>query len=272
MQKLHFIIFSKNRACQLDLLLRSIETFFYSLEEIGISVLYTTTDIDFELGYEKLKTKFNWVEFHKEHREAGSFKIQLLRLVQSNVPYLAFLVDDNFFKNNFALQDPVFQIFENRNDILCLSLRLGINIEYCYSLDKKSPPPKFESKGVWKWKGKPGDWSYPMSLDGHIFRVDQIMPLLKKCPYSNPNILESQLSKNPPPLSRMICYDQSRIMNLPLNKVQNIYPNRSGNLDVAKLNDLYFSKNQQIDLEPLKHFVNISPHQELDIQFKLENE
>ena len=52
------VIFSKNRACQLDLLLRSIHENLPRF--IETYVLYCATNDDFACGYEKLIKKFRY--------------------------------------------------------------------------------------------------------------------------------------------------------------------------------------------------------------------
>ena len=56
-----------------------------------------------------------------------------------------------------------------------------------------TPPPAT----TWHWMGMEGDWGYPMSLDGHIFRTAEIAPLLEHLDYRNPNVLEAALARRP---------------------------------------------------------------------------
>ena len=132
-------------------------------------------------------------------------------------------------------------------------------------MDLKTPPPVFKSHWTWGWRGLPGDWGYPMSLDGHIFRTLAIRRRLVSRRYDNPNTLEAQLALKPLRHRTMRCYEHSRVMNLPMNRVQRVFNNRSGEIDPAGLNRA-FLKGARIRLEPFDRFVNDSCHQELPLE------
>jgi hypothetical protein len=129
------------------------------------------------------------------------------------------------------------------------------------------PQPEFDQNLVWSWMDHSDDFGYPMSLDGHIFRTEDIFPLLSNLSFYNPNSLESILSKNPPHRTKMICLSRAPIFNIPVNKVQNNYNNRHGSISAAYLNDMFLS-GYRISLKPLIGFNNIACHQEVDIRLK----
>jgi hypothetical protein len=270
MKRLNVIIFSRDRACQLDLLLRSILEFVEGREQIRFSILYKASSSDYELGYEMLKDMFPMFHFVDEQDSFLDFKIQTMVLIDRSIPLLMFLVDDDLFKNSFSLDDPPVRAFENDRRIMCLSLRLGQHIKHCYPVDQPVPTPDFQSEYVWEWKGKPGDWGYPMSLDGNIYHTAKMLPLLKYISFQNPSALESVLASDPPDIPLMNCYPESRILNLPVNKVQRVFDNRSGNLDPAELNDAFVNRNQRICLAPFRHISNQSPHQVYPLEFSEE--
>ena len=265
-ERLNIVIFSKDRACQLELLLRSIKIYVDLSEQIRISVLYTASNAEFDRGYRQLKPMFPGVAFHDERTGPRDFKFKTLCLARTAIPYLMFLVDDDVFKNPFSLADEEFRAFERSSDQVCLSLRLGKHISYCYSMDLPTPPPPFLSEWVWEWRGLAGDWGYPMSLDGHVFRTADILPLLNSRHYTNPNTLESALADRPLHKLKMSCYEQSRVLNLPVNRVKSVFANRSGNVEQAELNAIFLAKGR-IRLEPFDGYVNSSPHQELALEF-----
>ena len=267
MEKLNAVIFSKDRACQLDLLLRSIERYVQGGDQIRFSILYTATTPEFDQGYERVRKFFPAMSFHDERMEPGDFKRQILRFADPRIPCIMFLVDDDLFKNPFSVADQPFRTFERDREQLCLSLRLGKHIRYCYSMDLPTSPPRFASDWDWDWKGLDGDWGYPMSLDGHIFRTTDLLSLLMSRVYSNPNTLEATLAAQPLGKPKMSCYEYSRIMNLPINKVQHVFDNRVGNVDHVVLNDLFLKERRRIRLEPFDGFVNVSVHQELPLEY-----
>jgi hypothetical protein len=72
------------------------------------------------------------------------------------------------------------------------------------------------------------------------------------------------MASNPLPLPKMICYDKSIIMNLPLNRVQDFNNNIHGDISEDYLNE-QFLDGKRIDLEPIIGLENVSCHQEIPI-------
>jgi hypothetical protein len=63
-----------------------------------------------------------------------------------------------------------------------------------------------------------------------------------------------------------VCYKKSKLINLPLNKVQNDCKNRHGNLDEDYLLDQW-KDGLQIDYKKLYGYNNVSAHEEINIMF-----
>src|SRR3989344_6927504 len=99
------IIFSKNRACQLELLLRSLN--------MPATVIYTY-DQDFKTGYDKLIGMYPEVEFVWE----TDFKKQV---IENLGEYTLFLVDDDVMIAPFEESCPEFEEFKKNQGIICLS-------------------------------------------------------------------------------------------------------------------------------------------------------
>jgi hypothetical protein len=202
------IIFSKNRACQLELLLRSLN--------MKALVIYTY-DQEYKSGYEKLIKMYPDVKFILE----SNFKKQV---IESLGEYTLFLVDDDVMINPFNENCSEFLEFKNNKDILCLSLRLASYYEGA---------PKMENN-IWNWYGLKHDWGYPMSVSAHIFRKQDILSIMENGSFNNPNDLEILLRKNPPNKPLMICVNQPNIINVPANVVQTKYRlNRFGNAGIS---------------------------------------
>ena len=53
-----------------------------------------------------------------------------------------------------------------------MSLRLHPGISRCYATNEDTPPPTMDAEMTWRWPDAKGDWSYPMSLDAHVFRSE----------------------------------------------------------------------------------------------------
>ncbi|MBP5781256.1 MAG: hypothetical protein J6X34_08495, partial [Clostridia bacterium] len=151
---LTFIIFSFNRAMQLDTLLRSIVA--YAQTPCRIVVLYNCTT-SCQNGYELLKKQYPQVGFRKERKlekgdKSGSFpwtlanlkrfvRYEYLRHVKSDFrallidilretedEYIAFLTDDSVFIRPFELPKDVAERISAAPRDVSFSLRLGTNI------------------------------------------------------------------------------------------------------------------------------------------------
>jgi hypothetical protein len=261
---INIVVFSKDRAMQLELFLRSFNNYVKDANRYGVQVLYTTSNDEFQKGYNKffgqLTTKL-WI------RKEQNFKKDLLNLINQNNPYTIFFVDDDFFKNSFDFFDAQMDIFDWDQRIACRSLRLDRDMRYCYTTQKPMLEPIFYANNVFNWKLSQEDFGYPMSLDGHIFRTAEILPMLQELDYQNPNTLEGQMVHRRNELGElMICYNNSIIMNNPINKVQTVNNNLHGNIGAKELNDLFLEGNI-IDMAGFGGIKNMSAHQELPLTF-----
>ncbi|MDB4575817.1 hypothetical protein N9112_02545 [bacterium] len=260
---LNIVIFSKDRACQLDLLLVSMKKMFAEYRHCTIAVLYTTSGKAFEQGYKILKKSHKNIDFINER----DFKKDLLLQIQPENYYTVFFVDDIVWKEPFTVNCDELKLLKNDPDILCLSLRLDSNLTYCYAYDTNMKTPAFDHKRRWYWRDEDGDFGYPMSLDGHIFRTHEIYPLLLNLPYHNPNSLEGTLSIHPLKSKKMICLQKAPIFNIPINKVQKYNTNRHGDVSAEYLNKMFLS-GHRILYKPFIGFRNYACHQEVDVTLK----
>lgn len=261
MKPINIIVFSKDRAMQLDLFLRSFEN-VTDCWEYNIIVLYTCSDNSFASGYKKLMAKgYSNVFFLKE----TNFKANLIHCME-NHPHTVFFMDDNIFIRPFDFYDEQMDVFNGDHKIACRSLRLNPNLIYCYPAQTKMRSPVFYENNVFEWAGAMGDYGYPMSLDGHIFRTKDIEPYIKDLDYSNPNTLEGRMAMFPLRQPKMMCYDKSIIINNPINKVQTVNNNIHGNITASFLNEKWLD-GYSISLEPFIGINNFSCHQEMDITY-----
>jgi len=263
---INFIVFSKDRACQLELLLRSMKKHFTEWPMVKTSILYTYSTDDFRLGYEK--TKQYHPEFSYVQEQPGRFKDQVIELIKPENQATMFFVDDQVFKDRFNLKTDQVRRFLMHSNIICLSLRMCPRLSYCYTEKRSTPPPKFTPMYEWFWPDQAGDWAYPHALDAHLFRTEDILPLAKELDYSNPNTFEGALASRPP-LHKpfMICFEESKVINIPVNKVQTANSNHCGNIPADYLNKEYLSS-KRISLSNIEIFKNISAHQEIPIIFE----
>jgi len=237
--ELNCLIFSKNRACQLDSLLKSLRDNFKS-PFIRTMIVYKATDESFKDGYQRLIAEKNHgdIEWIKEL----SFKNDMLNALDkvSDESFLMFLVDDNIMFRPFDLSQ-MLPIFSKRH--LFISLR-------CSRTYKDDIQPKFIKTGdylEWSWtfhSSPRGKWNYPFSVDGNIFHKKFIQRLLRSCEYKAPNSLESALHAKRHALrvqwrNKALAPLEAVVFNNPLNKVQTEGETWHMNLTAEQLNKKY---------------------------------
>ena len=268
------LIFSKDRALQLDATLRSFLFHCNDVSSLQIRVLYTASNAVFEDQYEQLRNEYNHYKFIQFIREQ-IFSSDVIALL-APFDYVLFLVDDNIFVRDFNLSE-VIQRLEGHPDCLGFSLRLGKNTQYCYTLDKEQRLPEFDNLGnnilEYNWTTSQYDFGYPLELSSSVYRVEDILPFISQLPFRNPNTLEvlmdqykSMFQKEKPSL---LCYEQSVTFCVPMNIVQTAWSNRSSVKvqyspdNLAKL----FDDGVRIDISAFNNFTPNSCHQEVEFQF-----
>jgi len=264
------IVFSKDRALQLHALLSSYREKVVS--PAPLNILYDTSTPEHQRAYDEVmeifSDKFSFMKQSSNH----SFQEDLIRLLDS-VPAQKtfFLVDDVLFIDNFDMNG--FTKFDTYKVVP--SLRMGLNLRKCYPLQKEQPLPEFmthaggdEDKIFWIWERGLYDWSYPLSVDGHLFSTQEIKAMTKFIRFSAPNSYEDQLQK----FRRFFLfrngasYKKSKIVNIPCNKVQQENKNICGNTHQDFLLEQWLN-GYQMDYRSLYGFPNISAHQEIVFEF-----
>lgn len=220
------LIFSKNRACQLDLLLRSLS--------IPCVVLYTF-DPEFEAGYKKLRKIHPKVKFIKQK----DFKTDLLKIIEKSENVL-FLTDDDVMIDSFSWRSRNFKEFKNDSSVATLSLSLNPNV----------------AGRKWKWSDYRGNyrlrmWGYPMSVDSCVFRTNDIIETIKNNEMKNPNFLETALNLNIPERHFMMCCDSIKIINNSVNQVQTDFPAHTLGIKTQELEKQFLS-GKRLSLSDIK--------------------
>ena len=241
------VVFSRDRACQLEALLRSMERFVHVPHRT--TVLYTSSDDAFEQGYRLLKEQYGEVRFVREH----DFKrdlIEILSPARRLRRHFMFLVDDMLFLRDWSGGENL-QLFTDNENILTLSLRLGENITYCHPRSMATVPHDFTESNLWHWReAHDGYWNYPMSTDGHIFRAEDLVDLIESLDFSNPNTMEVALLDHGIQKPLMLAEQRPYLVSLALNRVQSTFANRCGEITAEQLNRAYLD-GETIDIEPI---------------------
>jgi len=256
------IIFSKDRPMQLYALLESYLK--YCSPTPSVYVLYKISNEKYSVAYNEIKHIF--YDKNIKFIEEKSFREDLINILQNiSSEYLFFLVDDIIFKSFFSFED-YFALSDRNNYIL--SLRLGSNLSYCYTKSLSQKLPSFKEKGLflkWKWRKGELDWNYVFSVDGNVYATNEILEMSKKISFKAPNSYESNMNTFHYILKRKdgLCYRNSVIINLCLNRVQNEFSNISGKISSEKLLHLW-SNGQKIDIDYFYEINNISAHIEIE--------
>lgn len=261
------LIFSKDRAMQLHALLGSIKD--KVSPAVPVHVLYHSSSALHQRSYETLINQLaghHQVTFTRQ-RDAGSFKQDTLALLEKiQADRIFFLVDDLLFIEQVDLRDLV--SFDTRTFVP--SLRMGANLKRSYTVQQDQPlpeqlrPDRPSGLLVWKWEEGQLDWGYPLSVDGHIFSTAEIKIISKAIEFAAPNTYEDalQLFMRIFRKRQGVCYEKSKIVNIPCNKVQDEKRNISGDIHQDYLAEQWLN-GRQIDYRGLYGVMNISAHQEL---------
>jgi hypothetical protein len=156
----------------------------------------------------------------------------------------------------------------NNPIVLTFVLRLGLHLDYCYPTSQAQAVPSGQViSGIFAWdsRGAQGDWGYPLSVDGHVFRSHELLQILNAVDFKNPNTLEANIQPVRGYVSSIAaCFLKSCYMNVPLNTVQTVFNNRAGKV-TADMLEARFQDGQRHDPSRIVEFFNRSAHQELEI-------
>lgn len=271
------IIFSKDRPAQLDLCLKSIKQNFTDSKQ---NVVIYNNSPDFADSYRTVQKEHSDVLFWPQG--LSLFKDIYAAIASSKYEYVCFFTDDDICFSEVP-SIPYKAIFAEPY-VTCVSLRLGLNIcqrshEGDISSDKIGE--HYINGNIISWPRTSylygSYWSYSLSVDGHIFRKEDMINMIDELCYlesrykwgHTPNVLESELQRfwatSP---NFMIAPESSVVVNSPNNRVQESHPeNRAGD---SHATDSYFLlgkylAGQRINLDYLNFNDIKCPHTEINI-------
>lgn len=252
------LIWSKNRAAQLDLLLSSIEKFCPNL--FKINVLYKHDAEKFAEGYEKLKEYHQNVNYHYEQNLAQDTKAIL-----AQYDYCCVSTDDTIFYSPFSITE------KQMENIDIFSLRIGQNnkIQNPFNNEPQVPITKFADEGYTIcWDSR----FYPLhSNPGYLFGHDatiysrRYLDLIQNLNFKSINELESYLILN---CSNKINpyirgFKQSKAVNIPGNNTSGV-TQTDNSLPLNEINNK-FLLGQRFDLNCLNNVKIVGAHQLLPL-------
>ena len=302
------LIFSRDRAMQLDGALRSFFLHCSDPQEVRLCVIYKATSAFHVRQYAQLAREYagrapvRFIEqkqFRRDvlqlllpqsrddsadgfHRLATRLRAWLGLLgpvwAAGGPPrYVLFLVDDNIFVRRFSLRG-IHEELAAHPDALGFSLRLGMNTTYCYALDKPQALPPFTQLGKqvlkYDWTSAEYDFGYPLEVSSSIYRLHELFPFLSWISFDNPNTLEGQLAKRARVFRKsrphLLCCEQSATFCNPVNKVQTVNKNRARPTPEYSSERLsqLFDAGFRIKVEAYTGFVPNACHQEIELTFE----
>lgn len=266
------IVVSKDRALQLYSLLCT----YRELVEhpVALTVIYSTSTEAHSKAYKEVEGLFAngslKVEFVKE---AESFRVTINKILSRiSTKNIVFLVDDIVFIRHVDLAFAA-QLYTSR---YILSLRHSPALTRSYTSNTNQRPPRLlEFSGnpellQFQWFEAGHEWSDPWSLDGQVLSTAEVRAMTKVCDFVAPNTYEAAL-KTFSSMCTMrlgLCYSESKILNLPINRVQNEVANLSGEISPEYLLSQW-NKGMMLDTEMLRSHIPRSTHEEYAVALKI---
>lgn len=267
---LQIIIFSFNRALQLDTL---VDTLMKNWKEpiFNVDILYNSSNEKFQQGYNQLINKYsnyNIIKFHKEShipdrwnlyelsnirnlvrifkygnkiKPKSNFRSLCVKIMEQNTAkHIMFMTDDAMFIRKVEIGKDIFNWIDKEPKKRQFSLRCGVNMNE-YNANKIKL-----QKNVLHWNfyecNKNSNWGYPFSVDAHIYSKEIIISLFKKYIFSNPNTLEGVINTQvyrKKLLEEGKSSNKTYLLSYPINMVQTVAANESLGIDCKMLNNLY---------------------------------
>ena len=260
------VVFSYNRPLQLDLLLNSLKQRCLDYDKMDVKVLYRA-DQKFEKSYNQCYEESDNVLFVKEDNFQDNFH-QMFK----DYEYILFLTDDSIIINDFSIVD-ILDLLKQNKELLGFSLRLGRNLDYCYSLSKDQVLPVHSLNNdimTWEWMKGEYDWGYPLEVSSSVYRVPTIEKIHYSCSYINPRFLEyflhthSKMFQASHPL--MACYKNSSAFSAPVNTVGDA-ENKKGSQEKYTVDNLLkiYEEGARINPDKFSHYFPKSVHEEVEI-------
>lgn len=276
---INLLIPSKDRASQLRFLLESVSINMPSFFN-EVRIIYTASNEKFNEGYEKLKKEeiLPNIVWQEEEDFISDF-FGYLESCESE--YLCGMVDDCVvYKRIPAGSEVVEQVMQD-GSVFCFSLRMGLNITVQNYLNPSMIVElrKYQENDIgirWDWK----EWTdtlnfgYPISLDGHIYRTEEIRDLSTQRKYDCLRDWEggvAKLCRKTMQRNNMSSFKQSILFSIPSNCVQDppLVSGQVFNFSPEEMNDRYLN-NEVISFSKMQYaFQNVNwSHNEVRLIFE----
>ena len=260
------VVFSKDRPLQLHATLSSLHSTCADPHRLRVRVLGYASDDAMATRYGTVAREMPWARIVPE----DGFKRTLLASC-ADAPWLAFAVDDALFVRPWSAASAI-EALRRHPEVIGVSLRLGRNTTYCYSMDRpQRVPSTCPVEGGWlacEWSREEADFAYPLELSSSIYRGSDLLPELEALAYRNPNELEAALAGRRAAFTRsrpVLLYPETTIaFCAPVNVVQRTFENRAGGSpdhSVAALAKA-FDEGLRVDVAALRGYTPRACHEE----------
>lgn len=267
-QQADLVVFSYNRPLQLYAFLESLQHFTTGLREV--TVIYRS-DEPYVAGYDEVHEVFPTVQFARqsENPQADFKPLVMKHSFETASEYIIYAVDDIIVKDHIDLSTCIRSM--QQYNAYGFYLRCGTEVTYSYMRQKDAPlPPCVEVEpGLYKWRFSGiSHWNYPHTVDMTLYKKADIKGTLKSLRFANPNTLERVWCRRKPMNKVGLFYKDSKILNIPLNLVQDVCVNNNNmqSYSTAELHT-FFKSGLKMDIEPMFFFANPSPHIDFDVTF-----
>lgn len=284
--KLTAFVFTRNRASQLRLLLRSLEK---NCPQLFTPYILWRADNERHLrGYSKLQQEA-WVKdmqpiWVSETRPVKDEFLAAMKVAAHDSKILTIYTDDTVFFRNFkADAEDVVACFDSP-EVLSFSFRLGNNtVVQDYATGRRQRHPIDVTYGhvgpedvcIWNWKGQPpfDNYGYPFAMDGCAYRALDLIQVTQPLQFSSFRAWEGTLSNVPHrqsvQQSIMVSPVHSCVVNIPANSIQDPPLHHSPKISISaeELNERYLA-NEVIDLDAMELDSIVGAHQEIAYRFR----
>lgn len=279
---IHLIVFSKDRPAQLQLLLESIQrNEVHHLFGI-VTVIYLASENCYDVGYREVIRNFDRSPIKTYFIHQINFKEDLFYVLDTypERKLTCFMTDDDIIYRSIDITyQSLEDMFDTNPELLTFSLRLGSNtyIQDQYTQSRVSFPKEFtvaDNTITWNWTLVPRwtNFAYPLSVDGHIFRTQEIEQIIQNTQdITNPNSLEGNWQPQAYKYGLfMSCFNKSVLVNNPVNRVQEVCCNQAGNyygISSKEMNDKFLD-GYVIDYDAMDFSNIVGCHQEIEVKWK----
>ena len=265
------VIFSFDRPLQLYALLESLD--LYTTDINAISIVYRSSNERFDNAFNEVARQFPSILFLRQQSVHDFKELTVQAVERSPSDYITFAVDDNVVKEQISFVECI-EWLEKAN-AYGFYLKLGTHLNHCYTENKPQAVPPYDivHNSICSWDFDLGkyDWHYPNTVDMTVYRKKDFIDIFRTLDYTSPNFLESKWAAwwvtYRAPSNKGLFYQNSKILNIPMNKVQTDINNRDMNLYTPQELLELFEAGYKMDIRPLYQMENKAVHTEYEPTF-----